>query len=104
MSKSKVVREPIATWWHIASKYRAEIKLVEVVAITPAFITYLDRGWSIWEQRRSREDFFPTFADAKAEAIRRAERDVECAKYSLQESRSLLGQWQSLKEPEADNA
>ena len=103
MSKSKVVREPIATWWHIASEYRTEIEPVEVVMITPAFITYLDRRWSVSEQRRARKDFFPTFAEAKAEAIRRAERDVECDKVTLQKSHSLLGQWKSLKEPEADN-
>ena len=102
MAKSKIVRQPIATWWHIASEYRAEIEPVEVVAITPAFITYLDRRWCVVsEQRTSRKDFFPTFADAKAEAIRRAERDVERDKESLQQSRSLLGQWQALKEPDA---
>ena len=102
--KKKTVREPIATWWKIAL-YDVQITPVKVVAFSAEFVTILyNSTWSgppQWFERRERRvNYFPTFAEAKVEATRRAEREVEAAKRNLQNRRSALRQWESLKEPD----
>ena len=42
---------------------------------------------------------FPSFNEAKAEAVKRASAEVEGCKEELQRLRSGLSQWESLKEP-----
>ena len=102
--ESKVVREPIGVWWRI-KRYSVEIEPVRVVAVTDHFVTYLedeirfDRSHRTRERRESRGDFFSSFVEAKAEAVRRAKKKVESSKDELQRLRSTLGQWESLKEP-----
>jgi hypothetical protein len=102
----KPVREPIATWWRI-KPYEASITPLEVVAFTASFVTVLiNQEWDKnkaprWEERRERsDDTFPTFAEAQAEAVRRESRRIEITKNNLQQYRSALGQWESLKEPQ----
>ena len=102
--KSKSVREPSGTWWKV-QRYHSELTPLEVVYFTASFVTYLEKHWSMkedvfQERRESRDDIFPSFLEAKTEAIRRAENKVESAKQDLRRYRSELGQWKSLKEPE----
>ena len=102
--RQKAVREPIATWWKIAL-YDVQITPVKVVAFSAEFVTIrYNSTWSgppQWFERRERRvNCFPTFAEAKVEATRRAEREVEAAKRNLQNRRSALRQWESLKEPD----
>ena len=106
---NKPVREPIATWWRI-KPYEATIEPVEVVAFTASFVTTRvnqerDKNKTPqWAERQERsDDTFPSFTEAKAEAIRRVTVQVNIAKDNLQRNRSLLGQWESLKESEAHN-
>jgi hypothetical protein len=102
--KSSVVREPIGTWWKI-KRYDVKIEPVKVVAFTAAFVTYLETPWcfsgpkKLQETRERRDDIFQTFAEAKAEAVRRAAAEVESCKKELQRLRSALGNWESLEEP-----
>lgn len=101
--KSKVVREPIGTWWRIGP-YNVEINPFKVVAVTDHFVTFIeDQSYSqtprLVERRTSRDDWFPSFAEAKEVAVNRANRAVDAAKNRLQLQRSALGQWESLKEP-----
>lgn len=100
--KTKDLREPIATWWGINS-YRVELQPVQVVAFTEHFITHIEKdAWNgdCRERRERRDDYFPTFEEAKAEAIKRAQSKVDRAKEELQRLRSTLGQWESLRKPE----
>jgi hypothetical protein len=104
MMKSKAVREPIGTWWKI-ERYAVKIKPVRVVAFSAAFVTYINDGSSwgggICERRERRDDIFPTFEEARTEAVARATRKVENTRQELQRLRSELGQWASMKEPSA---
>ena len=106
MSKKKAVRESIATWWRIQN-YSPKIDPLEVVYFTASFVTYLEKQWCfkgpdvLRERRARRDDIFPSFDEAKAEAIRRATVKVEYAKNELQRCRSALEQWESIKQPEA---
>jgi hypothetical protein len=103
--KSNVVREPIATLWKIY-EYKVGISPLRVVAFTPAFVTYIHEEWAfsgpgrIVERRERRDNIFPSFAEAKAEAVKRAKEQVESAEAQLRQNRSALGQWESLREPE----
>lgn len=100
---NKPVREPIATWWRI-SYYPLGLDPLRVVAFTTKFVTFVHKPWTFsgkevcMEVRRCRDDVFPTFAEAKAEAVRRATLAVESAEHQLQQARTKLGQWQSLTE------
>ena len=102
--KKKAVREPIATWWKIDS-YKVEILPVKVVAFTASFVTYLEklytlRGYDeVRETRESRNDIFPTFQEAKEEAVRRAYAQVVSLQERLHREKTALGQWASLQEP-----
>ena len=99
--KSKVVREPIGTWWSIQS-HSVSIVPVDVVSVTDSFVTYIQvdtYSKSKHESRESRRNYFPSFGEAKAEAVKRAQSSVESLVNELQRRRSALGQWESLKEP-----
>ena len=100
--KSKVVREPIGTWWKI-ERYMTAIKPLRVVAFSAAFVTYINSEWGGGqsERRERHDDIFPTFEEARAEAVARATRKVENTRQELQRLRSELGQWASLKEPKS---
>ena len=78
------------------------IKPLKVVAFTASFVTFIHDGSSwgggICERRERRDDIFPSFDEAKAEAVKRASAEVEGCKEELQRLRSALGQWESLKE------
>lgn len=106
MKQKNQVREPIATWWKIEWKRSDKIMPLRVVAFTERFVTYIDKMWSFSEAeiyrecRESREDIFPTFAEAKAAHESRTEGRIDSLKEELQRERSLLGQIQSLKEPQ----
>jgi len=105
MMKSQVVREPIATWWRI-ERYSVKITPVKVVAFTASFVTHLEKVWfddRLKETRERRDDIFPSFAEAKAEAIRRASQQVSNAQAELQRCRSALGMWESIKKPAEDS-
>jgi hypothetical protein len=101
--KKKAVREPIATWWKIDS-YKVEILPVKVVAFTAAFVTYLEVPWTekvgeAMETRERRSDIFPTFQEAKEEAVQRASAQVVSLQERLHREKTALGQWASLQEP-----
>ena len=101
MSKSKEVREPIGTWWKI-EQYGMKIVPLKAVAFSRIFVTHIEDdsslGGGIRERRERRDDIFPTFEEARAEAVARATRKVENTRLELQRLRSELGQWASLKE------
>ena len=72
--------------------------------MTDHFVTFIeDQSYSqtprLAERRTSRDGWFPSFAEAKEVAVNRANRAVDAAKNQLQRQRSVLGQWESLKEP-----
>ena len=96
------VREPIATWWMIED-LQVKIEPVKFVALTERTVTYIDTFYSGRVSRANRAShrtvIFPTFEEAKTEAVRRAKEEVAKNKEALQMSRSALGQWKSLKAP-----
>lgn len=95
----KIVREPIATWWKI-EPYKVGISPVQVVWFTGSFVTRIEEYCGRRHERRERrDDTFPTFEEAYAEAIRRAEIEVKAAQESLQRARTKLGHIQALKQP-----
>jgi hypothetical protein len=100
MAESKVVREPIGTWWRI-EEYNCKLSPVDVVAFTDCFVTFLQDWYvrGLQERREARADYFPTFAEAKAEFVRRASSNVQSAKDELQRRRTVLGKVESLQEP-----
>jgi hypothetical protein len=102
VSKSKVVREPIATWWKIET-YPVEIQPVKVVAFSDRFVTFFSPYWKS-EQRRCRDDYFPTFAEAKEEYTRRLQLRIVLQREKLEIDEENLASVQALKQPEADNA
>lgn len=100
---NKPVRKPIAVWWKL-DRISPKIEPLQVVAFTGSFVTYLKDAWglranTLTEHRESRDDIFPTFAEAKAEAVRRAARNIDQTKEKLQRYRSWLGNIESLREP-----
>lgn len=108
MKTKGIAREPIATWWRIG-RYKIGISPVSVVAFTGSFVTLLreSRGLSsghMVEMRERRDDIFPSFEQAKEEAVRRAESSVSIARDDLQMARSKLRQWQSVKDPQPPSA
>jgi len=99
MTKSSVVRESIGTWWKI-SDYSPKFEPIDAVAFTASFVTHrLDWWGKLVERRESRDDIYPTFMEAKLEAIRRSEQRIASAKGRLHLERTFLGQIQSLQEP-----
>ena len=99
---NKVVREQFATWWEICS-YQAELTPKKVVAFSPGFVTCLVNwcGEEPRERRQSRDNIFPSFEEARAEAIRRCQKNIDSLDERIMRARGQLRQWQSLKEPEA---
>ena len=98
----KPARGPIATWWKI-QRWCVRIDPVKVVAFTEKTVTSLD-AWGRESRRKKGDnqgsDYFPTFEEAKAEAVRRCQARVDSLKSQTQQENSALGQWQALKQPE----
>ena len=97
------VRDSIAIWWRI-NRWEPKITPVQVVAFTPNFVTFLETvtWWGeksrLKDRRERRDDIFPTFEEAKSEAIQRTQRLIDSLKEELQRKRTILGQIESLKE------
>ena len=99
---SKKVRGPIEVWFKV-EPWQLKIVPLQVVSYSAAFVTYLYK-WSPsaphTERRESRADIFPTFAEAKAEIVKRVSHQIDNLKSELQRKRSELGQWESMQEPQ----
>lgn len=102
--RSKVVREPIATWYKAQLSYKASIEKVSVVSFTQKSITFLFQRWggSHREMRQLIEShdhkYAPTFDEAKDWLLREAETKARHARQALDKAESLLESAKGLKE------
>jgi hypothetical protein len=79
------------------------IEPLRVVAETASFVTvrHIDRHSGKPYERRKRKDgdVYPTFAEAKAELVRRKELEMRQHQEEVHELNSLLGSLRKLEEP-----
>jgi hypothetical protein len=108
---AKQVRDPIATWWRISTYGPPEITPVPVVHVATSFVITLEKRQSWvshpviavgYEYLQRRDNIFPSFAEAKAEAIKKAQSVADSAKSILERAESQLIKWQAVKEPEGE--
>jgi hypothetical protein len=84
-----------------AHSYRPEIEAVEVVKQTASFATVVEIDWGQrkYERRVKIEGvLFPTWQACKDHQIAHYQRVVEGCKQQLNNARSRLGNWESLKD------
>ncbi|WP_343577990.1 hypothetical protein [Pseudomonas sp.] len=97
-------------WYDIGHEgtRRAEIKPVIVVKKTEKKVTVLD-NWggrtreSLQAKVSAFNSYFPTFEEAKEELIKRAQSNVEDARFALQRANDVLGNAKGLKPPSIDH-
>ena len=85
-----------------AHKWKPEPVAVEVVGETVWFITVRERspgGGSYHDYRVSKSGHYDTWQECRDAAIENCKLRVDQAKTELQRLRSVLGNWESLKEP-----
>ena len=86
-----------------AHSWKPEIEAVEVVSETAKFVTIREKTIyqhpAFRDTRRSKDGFFDTWEECKAAYVLHTTRRVDIAKNELQRLRSVLGNWESLKEP-----
>ncbi len=80
--------------------WKVEIEAVQVVKVTPGFVTVLSKDWQgkPAHTKRKRDGYYETWSACKAAIVASWERRVEMDKQELQRSRSTLGSWEALKE------
>ena len=97
---NKPTRKPIAVWYKATVWWNVKIRPVQVVAFTEKTVTFLDGNGINDDQPPFREirnnislddsHFFPTFDEAKAWCIQKAEDKVRHAETELNRSETRL--------------
>jgi hypothetical protein len=81
--------------------WRDEIEAVEVIRETDKFVVIV-RSWGKGERRESKDDYFDTFEEAKAELIRRTTTEIESRRKALSYGEDKLKRIMEITAPERE--
>lgn len=84
-----------------AHSWKCEIEAVEIVKETPSFVTVVETDWqgTPVHSRRKRDGYYDTWQDCRSAMVQSWRLRAVVAKNELQRLRSVVGNWESLKEP-----
>jgi hypothetical protein len=87
----------MSTWYRLHS-YQLKIEPVEIVRETKEQVVIFDHFYGKERRHFKGGEYFSTFEDAKAEAIKRASDQVARLQNSLHHAKTELGMAESLKQ------